>query len=62
MKIIKTLKEYQEIVDEVRKTKQPVKIKSELSDEDIDRGATELNLEGLEVIITADYDEIKILE
>ena len=59
MKTVKTLKEYQEVVDEVRKTQQPVKIKSELTDEDIDKGATELNLEGVEVFVEKGYDEIK---
>jgi hypothetical protein len=61
MKTVSTLKEYQEVVDEVKKSKQPVKVKVNMSHDEIDRAPKELNLEGVEVIVSAEFDEIKAI-
>ncbi|HTB07747.1 MAG TPA: hypothetical protein VK806_12415 [Bacteroidia bacterium] len=61
MKTVTSLEEYQQVVNEVRKSRQPIKIKPILSDEDIERGKEELDLDGVNVILTEEYDEIKPL-
>ena len=61
MQTIKTIKEYQLLVDEVAKTKKPIKVKVDMSHPELDKAMDELNLEGVEVIIGEEYDEIKPL-
>jgi len=59
MKAIRTLKEYQDTINEVRKTKQPIEVVITLSDEELEKVGTELNMEGVDVIVFPDHDEIK---
>lgn len=61
MQTVKTLEEYQAIINQVRETKIPIKVKSLLSDEEIEKGNEELDMEGIEVIMTEEYDLIKPL-
>lgn len=62
MQTIKTIQEYQYLIDEVVKTEKTYKVKVDMSHPELDKAMDELNLEGVEVIIGKEYDEIKPLD
>lgn len=57
MQTVKTIKEYQLLLNKVRDTKIPIKVKIEMSDEELDK-KDELDMQGLDVIVGVEYDEI----
>jgi hypothetical protein len=61
MKTVKTIKEYQLVIDEVRNSKEPVQVKVDMPLEELVKAKSELNLRGVEVIVGNEYDEIKPL-
>lgn len=61
MKTIKTIKEFQDCIDEVRVTKQSMKIVNQMNDEETEKMRTQVNMEGVDVIVFSDHDEIKPL-
>jgi len=61
METVRTIKKYQEYINEVRETKIPMRVKVEMTDEELDKAPEELDMEGVEVIVGHEYDEIKPL-
>jgi len=62
MKTVSSVEEYQECINEVLKTKESMKVKVNMSHPELDKAMEELNLEGVEVIVGEEYDEIKPLD
>lgn len=58
MQTVKTIKEYQLLLNKVRDTKISVKVKIEMSDEELEK-KDELDMQGLDIIVGVEYDEIK---
>jgi hypothetical protein len=59
METANTIQEFQLLINKVKETKQPIKVKVTLPDEEIERGKEELQMEGIEIIMGREYDEIK---
>ncbi len=59
MKTVTTVTEYQDCIDEVRGTKISMKVIVDMTDEELEKAMEELDMEGIEVIVGDEYDEIK---
>jgi len=62
METVSTVKEYQSLINKVRETKIPIKVKVDMNDDELEKGREELDMDGIEVIMHEGYDEIKILD
>ena len=61
METVKTISEYQLLINKVRETKTPTEVKVDMEDDELEKGREELDMDGIEVIMFEDYDEIKPL-
>jgi len=61
MKTVTTMQEFQDCIDEVKRTKQSMKVANKMSDEEKDKTRDEINMDGVDVIVFSDHDEIKPL-
>ena len=62
VKKVKTIKEYQDCVDEVLRTKEEILIqKIDISDTEMKKANKELNLKGVDVLVGLEGNLIKIL-
>jgi len=59
MRTIKTIKEYQDCIDEVIKTNSPIQIKLEMDNDTLERAAKELKMDGVDIIVTLEGNIIK---
>jgi len=57
MRIVKTIKEYQKCIDEVKKTKHSIRVTTDLSEDEFKK-RQELNTAGVEIIVRELCDEI----
>lgn len=61
MRTIKTIKEYQDCIDEVIKTNSSIQIKLEMDDDTLEKAAKELKMDGVDIVVTLEGNIIKPL-
>lgn len=61
MEIVRTISEHQLLINKVSETKISIKVKVDMEDDELEKGKEELDMDGIEVIMTEEYDEIKLI-
>lgn len=61
MRTIKTIKEYQDCIDEAIKTNSSIQIKLEMDDDTLEKAAKELKMDRVDIVVTLEGNIIKPL-
>lgn len=59
IEVVKTIEQYQLLINQVRETKTPIKVKVDMNHPELDKAMDKLDLDGVDIIISGECDLIK---